>query len=367
MNTNFIQKGWLGRFAIFFLLVLLTGCSNDYAEEIKENYGLVAQNLKILEKKLINKELVNSKIVDIYATKLANIKPDFAPIAEAMSKDATEQGMLYKNLVGRLDKVNQNPENKKEFEIAQESLSSIDVGADPVVFNDALIDLINTMAELSAGQLETVSVPKESQAAHARGEAITPGSYLVGNPGYGEYRRDNSGSSLWHWYGQYSFFNSVSRAFSGGRYNRSPISYDRWNSRSHYSYYNDYGRRSYGSGRDRSSTSRRNTRMRDTGLIPAKPKKQYGSAKGRQRMSSYGKQRKMQSNHFKQKKGSTNKGARHAGKVGKFGKSGTKKRTSSFVGNKSKSTRSRTVRSPSKRSSSFFGSSSRSRRSFGGK
>ncbi|MCK4841733.1 MAG: hypothetical protein KAT04_07595, partial [Methylococcales bacterium] len=217
-----------------------------------------------------------------------------------------------------------------------------------IVFNDALIDLVNTMAELSDGQLDTVSIPKDSQAANARGEVITPGSYLVGNPGYGEYRQDNSGRSFWHWYGQYAFFRSM---FGGGYYNRSPIYYNDWNRRSHYSYYNDYGRQSYGSNYDRNRTSQRNSNMRKSGAIPAtQPKKQYGSAKGRKRVSTYSRQRSSQSNYFSQKQS----GGRHSGKVG------GKRSSSFFAGNKSSST-------SSKRSSSFFGSSSRSSRSFGGK
>jgi len=345
------------------LLLALTGCGNNYSKQLQAEYSKVEKNLATLEGLLYSRQLTNAKIVDIYAKKLAQIKPDFRPIAESMADDSTERGVLYTGLVKRLKKVNREPENKQQFQQAHQSLVSIDIAADPVVFNDALLDLINTMAELSDGQLQTVSIPKDSQMANVRGESVTPGSYLVGNPSYGEYRQNSSGSSMWHWYGQYAFF---SRLMGGGLYNQSPIYYNDWNRRPRHSYYNDYGRNSYGSTSDRNQTRQRNNTMRDKGYTPAKPKKQYGSVKGRQRVSTYAQQKSTQSSHFSKKYGSSNSGARHADKT-------TNKRSSSyFSGNKSSSNKSQPV---ARRSSSFFGSSSARNssrsysgsRSFGGK
>lgn len=352
MATLYSKQAGFKTLLLLCLFLILSACGNDYAKQIQQKHVQVKLNLDTLERKLYGQQLTNAKIVAIYAKKLARIKPDFQPIAQAMAKDATEKGILFQGLVQRLNKVNLNPENKQQFQKATDSLMSIDMGADPIVFNDALIDLINTMAELSDGQLETVSIPKDSQAANARGEVITPGSYLVGNPGYGEYRQDNSGRSFWHWYGQYAFFSGMLRGNS--YYNRSPIYYNDWNRRSHYSYYQDYGRRSYGSRYDRQQTSQRNTGMRNNGLTPVtKSKKQYGSAQGRKRVSTYSQQRSNQAGSFNKKQN----GGRHADKV-------TSKRSSSFLaGNKS----TRTSNTTAKRSSSFFASSSRSSRSFSGK
>lgn len=90
--------------------------------------------------------------------------------------------------------------------------------------------------------------------------------------------------------------------------------------------------------------------MRSSGLTPVtKPKKQYGSAKGRKRVSTYSRQ---QSNYVSKKQS----GGRHADKA-------TDKRSSRFFTANKPVKRSTT----SKRSSSFFGSSSRSSRSSGGK
>jgi len=360
---NSIIKPWLPLLLVITIL-LLGGCKNKHAEQIQQEYSQVELNLVDLESQLYNKRLTNAKIVDIYAQQLTELKPQFRSVAEAMSKDASEKGSLYKGLLQRLQKVNRKPENKQQFQVAHQSLVSIDMAADPVVFNDALIDLINTMAELSGGQLDTVSIPQGSQAANVRGEQITPGSYLVGNPSYGEYRRDSSGGSFWQWYGQYAFF---SRLTGGGMFNHSPIYYDSWNRQPRYSYYNDYGRNSYGSQHDRQQTTQRNSTMRSKGYEPAKPKKQYGSVQGRQRVSTYSKQKSAQANHFSKKYGSNNAGARHAGKT-----VAAKRSSSYFSGNRTSSSASKPV---AKRSSSFFGSSSARNssrsssgsRSFGGK
>jgi len=341
MAYNNYSLKWVSPILVICILLLLSGCGNDYAQQTQKNYNSVEQHLKGLGKKLDRKQLTNTKIIDIYAKKLTLINPDLKPVAEALANDATSKGTLYQGLLQRLQKINLDPENKQQFDLTSQSLMSIDAGADPIVFNDALIDLINTMAELSGGQLNTISIPKGSQAANVRGEAITPGSYLIGNPGYGEYRQDNSGRSFWHWYGQYAFFNSL---FRGSSYNRYPTYYNDWNSRPHYSHYRDYGRTTYGSQQDRYQTTQRDTKMRNNGLTPAKPKKQYGSVKGRQRASTYN----QRANNSGKKYGSTNSGARHADK-------GVKKRSSSFFG-RSSTASSRTA--PPRRSSSFFGSSS---------
>ena len=355
-----IIKPWLP-FLLVITILLLGGCKNEHAEQIQQEYAQVERNLDNLESQLSNKQLTNAKIVDIYARQLTQLKPEFRSVAEAMSKDASERGSLYQGLLQRLHKVNRNPENKQQYQVAHQSLVSIDMAADPVVFNDALLDLINTMAELSGGRLESVSIPQGSQAANVRGEQITPGSYLVGNPSYGAYQQDSSGRSFWQWYGQYAFF---SRLMGGGMYNHSPIYYDRWNSgRSRYSYYNDYGRNAYGSRHDRNQTTQRNNTMHAKGYRSAKPKKQYGSVQGRQRVSTYSRQQSAQAKYSNKKYGSNNAGGRHAGKTVV-----AKRSSSYFSGNK---TSARVSKPVAKRSSSFFGSSSARNssrsRGFGGK
>jgi len=89
-----VKQIGIKQFLAVCLLLLLSACGNDYAKQVQQNYTQVKLHLDALERKLHYKELTNAKIVAIYANKLAVIKPDFKPIAEAMAKDATEKGIF---------------------------------------------------------------------------------------------------------------------------------------------------------------------------------------------------------------------------------------------------------------------------------
>jgi len=55
-------------------------------------------------------------------------------------------------------------------------------------------------------------------------QAAPPGMAYVGNPKYGEWKKDESGSSFWSWYGKYAFFSNLfffpSHHYSYGSWNR---------------------------------------------------------------------------------------------------------------------------------------------------
>jgi hypothetical protein len=54
--------------------------------------------------------------------------------------------------------------------------------------------------------------------------AAPPGMAYVGNPKYGEWKKDESGNSFWAWYGRYAFFSNLfffpSHHYSYGSWNR---------------------------------------------------------------------------------------------------------------------------------------------------
>ena len=56
--------------------------------------------------------------------------------------------------------------------------------------------------------------------------AAPPGMAYVGNPEYGEWKKDGSGNSFWSWYGRYAFFSSL---FFYPPYYYSYGSWNRWN------------------------------------------------------------------------------------------------------------------------------------------
>ena len=58
-------------------------------------------------------------------------------------------------------------------------------------------------------------------------QASPPGMAYVGNPKYGEWKKDSHGSSFWSWYGRYAFFSNL---FFYPPHHYSYGSWNRWNS-----------------------------------------------------------------------------------------------------------------------------------------
>lgn len=326
---------------VLFALALMagpSGCANQYAQQTAKRADVVARQLDALGRKLDSGALANARLIETYADELARREPAFAEIAGTLRLDATAKGPLYQGLRQRLSKVNREPRDKQAFAVAWRELDSLAAGSDPVVFNDALLDVVNTLADLSRGALPRINVPKDARTASVKGggDAQVPGSYLVGNPAYGEWKTDSSGHGFWEWYGMYRMFTDVlgfvGGGFGGGFY-RGPIYHDAWYGRSRYSFYHDAGRDTYGSRADRETWQRGRERLARQGVGTPGPKN-YGSVAGRKRLSTYAYRR-----H------NTSTALRAGRNPGRGASTATKRR------------------------SSFFGASSRgtSRRSFGGK
>jgi len=257
--------------------IALQGCGENYADEAKRHHKAVTAQLVELKHQLDSGTVRNAVIVKSYAEKLSRQDPSMEPIAKAMALDATSSGAPYQSLVTRLAVVNLEPQDEKSYLPIKQELDSIYAGSDSAVFNDSQLDLANTLADLSQGKLPRLNIPK-----NARNEQTVPGSYLVGNPQYGQYRTNSQGSSFWEWYGKYAMFSHVLGAFTRG-----PIYYNSWYSRPHYSYYHDYGRSTYGTSRARQSWSTGSNKLREKGVKVAKPKKNYGSLAGQRKVSTY--------------------------------------------------------------------------------
>ena len=339
------------------MLLLLQGCGNPYVEQTQESVTYLQNRLDTLGEKLDGGQLTHALLVKNYADKLERSQPDLRPITQALAKDATTEGNLYQGLVDRLRAVNRAPSNKSEYVEVVGEIQSLDAASDPAIFNDALLDLVNTLADLSAGTLARINIPQPASAEQGAVEGIVPGSYLVGNPHYGSWGQGGSGGGFWAFYGQYRLLGDLLGRFGG---NRSGIQYNEWNSRPRHSYYRDYGRGLYGTARDRTTARDFDSKMARQGVQPAKPKRKYGSAAGQQRRSSYATLRNNYTQSVGKKYGASG-GPRHAGGSSTrssnlfSGQSGTKKATSS---------RSSSLFSGSARSSSRSG---RGAGGFGGK
>lgn len=344
------QTGYMTTWLTWPLLVafmLLVGCSNEYAEDLQRNKVAVTSKLADLGQQLNDRQLSNSRLIATYAEKLSAAKPELRSVTDILAKDATSKGPLYQGLKTRLAVVPDRVDNKNQYVPAFQELQSLNAAADPVIFNDSLLDVVNTLADLSDGELPRVSIPQDEDVSTIKGGGEVAGSYLVGNPAYGEWKTGSSGSSFWAFYGQYRLLTDI---FQGRNYNRRPIYYDDWyGGRSRYSYYNDYARSTYGTREDRSSTKTRNQAMARKGITPVKPKKTYGSVQGNKRVSTYATMQKNYNNKISKKFGSGD-GPRHSG--------GTAKRQSNLFGDRAGTTRP-TSTAPAKRSSNLFGSSAR--------
>ncbi|NOY67863.1 MAG: hypothetical protein GXP13_10745 [Gammaproteobacteria bacterium] len=272
MNRN--NPGLFNRFTVLALLatmLVVSGCSNRFEDQLRKNQQIVANNLIQLKSQLDNKQLVNALLINKYASTLREQKPDYADITRLMQLEATSKGKAYNALVKRLANVNLSPTNNDAATLSFKELQLIQAAADPLEFNNALADVVNTLASLSDGQLAAVNIPA-SQRSNAQ-----QGSALVGNPAYGNWSRGSDGRSFWAWYGMYSMLGNV----FGRPY------YNTWSSRPHYSYYGNYGRNRWGS--DTDVTRNRNLRSR----YPSQYNKPSAATKNRyartsSRSSSYG-------------------------------------------------------------------------------
>jgi len=332
------RTGWL----FVVLAVLLTSaCGNRYPEETQKAYQAVNKRLELLKNELDRGTLRNAIITKTYAQQLKAINPAMSDVADTLHNDATSNGVPYQSLLKRTRAVNKNPETKQAYATSIDELNGIYVASDGLIFNESLIDLVNTLADLSNGKLARVNIPKSDAASNsASSGGKVPGSYLVGNPNYGQWSTNSSGSSIWAWYGQYAFFSALMRPRYG--YYGGPIGYGSWYSQPRHSYYHDYGRSSYGTSGDRDGWRKGSQNLKKKGITPSKPKKDYRSRATAKRQSTYAYGRSSSNKQYGAKSQASNR----------YGSGGVTKRSSSYGGYQS---------------SGFRGSSSGSRSFRGGK
>ncbi len=216
-------------------LLLLSGCGNRFEEELRFKYKSVKAAISYLEKQIVDKQMTNILLVNKYADKIIQIKPDYKDITLLLKKEATTEGKAFQSLLKRLNSVNLVPTSQESATQSLQELRLIAVAADEVEFNNNLADVVNTLASFSDGKLASIDMPVSEKASAQKANA------LVGNPSYGSWQRGSDGRSFWEWYGMYAMFSSL----TGSRYY-----YDSWSSRPHYSYYNRYGRSRWGAGSD---------------------------------------------------------------------------------------------------------------------
>lgn len=214
---------------IIFFLVSMSRCSHHMSRTGTDDLLQSTKNqINATREALDNGSLPNAIILRNYSKQLAAAKPQLSELAETLGKDATTEGALYKHLLKRLESARDMSDEKTK----KTELTALYEAASPAVFNDALLDPINSIADLSDGMLKRIKAPDGR-----KGEA---GSAMVGNPAYGQWQTSPSGGSFWVWYGQYRLIKDLLWPGSGPRYNQ-------WQQNRPWSYYNDYGKNRHGS------------------------------------------------------------------------------------------------------------------------
>lgn len=230
--------------AIAITTMLLFGCvSNEerLAKELTSYYSGVQTDIQQLKHHLKAGRIRNAELLEKYADVVIKQKPDMAPIVKALAADATTEGPLFQSLVTRLK------DAEKEIHLASQrgesgaralatELRSLGIAADVSNFNMMLTDPINVLADMSEGKLARVTDMAKDAASSSSQAAV--GGELVGNPHYGQWQTNASGSTFWEWYGKYALFSSL---IDGS------ISYSRWSTYRRPSYYHDVGRSHYSS------------------------------------------------------------------------------------------------------------------------
>ncbi|WP_022942075.1 hypothetical protein [Psychromonas hadalis] len=241
--------------------LLLSACGDERQDRINSNIQSADYLLDNLGNNLDNNNIRNAMLLKEYARLLGGDKPELKPLLAQLSRDATREGPTYQGLLQRLKTVREQPQVLGDIEAQLFETENLIEASDPNLFNDALSDPLNVIADMSDGKLARVNAISKQQSLNANGaEDNGAGSQLVGNPGYGQWQSNSSGMSFWHWYGMYSMFSAITN----------PVRYDRWSSRRDYSYYNDVGRNRY--------TSPQQAKSQND--LAKKTKKQFGNNRG---------------------------------------------------------------------------------------
>ena len=221
---------------VLCISLLMTACGDEREDRLKSNIQRVEYLVDNLSASLQNNAIRNAMILSEYAKILSEDKPQLKPLVMQLSQDASVDGPMFQRLIQRLKTVKEQPQLIGDIEAQLYESENLIEASDPNLFNDALSDPINVIADMSDGKLARVNaISKMSSLQANEAEDDGAGSQLVGNPGYGHWQNNSSGS-FWQWYGMYSMFSLLSPR---------PIYYNRWSSSRDYSYYSDYGRNRY--------------------------------------------------------------------------------------------------------------------------
>ncbi|GLX79567.1 hypothetical protein tinsulaeT_29070 [Thalassotalea insulae] len=310
----------------FTLLLMLSACSDPILEQVEKQTPITVQRVEQLASALEKGQVRNAKLINVYANKLRQTKPELSVLIDEFAKDATTQGPMYQALLDRLNTVKTQPQMFSSSQAIFDELLNIYQAADPVLYSDALSDPLNVLADMSDGQLPRVNALSKAQSAQANNaQDFGVGEQLIGNPNYGHWQTNSSGMSFWAWYGMYSMMDNLFGS-------RNRVYYDQWGRYRNYSYYNDYGRTRYSSP----------TQLRKQTQLDTRTRKSFAS-RGQKFTSAYSKNRTGSSSLSGQSKSAQTSAKRFASKAtnkSTFAKKSSYSKNASFRNSASTTSRS---------------------------
>ncbi|MDQ6991498.1 MAG: hypothetical protein Q9M11_07170 [Mariprofundaceae bacterium] len=264
MERAYNMKIFIKLLLVLSMLFSLSSCSGDpNVIRIKDDTAQTTLQLNNLIKALHNGSINNATILKVYASKLKAQKPEYTELTKQFSKMASPNNPTINDFKQRLKLIRENPNSLGNQKSVITELTALLSGTKKEMYGDSLLDVINTIADLSDGTLSRLHTP-------ARTKDELAASQLVGNPQYGHWQEDSGGQSFWAWYGQYALISSL---LGGHRYG-----YNNWSYNRGWSHYNDYGR-------DRYSSSSQRNRHDSIQKKNAPNLKQYGKNTGRTQSS----------------------------------------------------------------------------------
>lgn len=238
------MKQWKYFFFVFFLLLIAWGCGSSWEDAVDKRFQEVAGRIRFLESALVDGRIPKAVLLQSYIDVVRKKKPALRDLLDSLAEQTGRENFNLKNLKRRhseLARFWDSDKSKANAAVVDEQLQELQGATDPATFDNTFIDEINTVAGMSDGELPVVDLPS--------GTNVTPGENLVGNPAYGEWKRDSSGDSFWSWYGKWALF---SHLMGGGRH-----SYANWYYHRPWSYDYDVYRSRHGGARWKQQEMRR--------------------------------------------------------------------------------------------------------------
>ena len=263
------------RAALVLAALIVQGCTDPTARAMKAyrvQHPHTAAKVEALGQALDADELLNASLVRQYAKVVRSNRPSLEAIATTLEREATSEGRAYRHLAERLGTL-PGPETVTPAGVEQalEEAVRVSIAADKEVFNDALIDPLNVLADLSRGVLPRMGGAE----GEGGGEGQDPAGRLVGNPAYGQWTESGTqGGARWSWLESYLLVSALSRASDGYRY-------DDWYRSRGWSYHSDVGAGHYGTGETRTRAAQAAKRHPDL------PRKQWRPLGSERRLSTY--------------------------------------------------------------------------------